>query len=326
MCNRSLNLLLQRLLQTARQPVLPDSHRAAACNTLCGFLEQGIYSPDTAVQHCCSNETIWDEMFTIYLERRDDARPKPMRQILMTLVRLLNHGSLAKKADEVFNGDLVSVFTRKAVYKCLALICLNGDVTRAKPAMQVLEMFLNKNIVDISLLLDEFYLRSCEPDVRLGLGRTRNLNYSTNSSECVESFVHQILQWIQHPDTGSIVNRLLKSIFQSLQGQDNRFRPIPFAIPALPIWVVPIRQLLVGHPELMGTIGQHVLPDLLHLNPAESVDFVESLPLMDLQEGRLDHLREEDIRLCLLVVQTIEESKSHRMLCRSLSGHQLQSN
>ena len=325
---RNLDLLLQRLLHTAEQPILSDPHRAAACNTLCGFLEQGICSPNIAVQQCCSSVTIWDRLFTIYLERSDSSRPKPMRQILVTLIRLLNHCALANKDGKLYNDDQVLVFMKKVVSTCLALTKLNGDVSRAKPAMQVLEMFLGKKIVGISLLLDEFHFRSCDHDMIPSLRSSGKLNRSSTSSstkepslECVESVVRQILQWIQNPDTGPAIGRLLKVFFLSLQGLDSLLRSTNPSLFELPLWAAPIRQILVEKPELMDVIGYHVFPDLLRIDPSVSASFVESLPLMDLQQGRIGNLKEEDIRLCLLVIQTFQGSKSHEFQRRFILNH-----
>ena len=248
-----------------------------------------------------------------------------MRQLLLTLVKLLKHSFLTSEGTEVCNDDLVGVFMSKVVCICLALICSNRDVSRAKSAMQVLEMFLKRNILDILCVLHEFHFRSCDHNITSELSSSRHMNRSSASSskkepqsECIEKLVDQTVRWIQYPDFGPTIGRLLKAVFGSLHEWDSHFIPTLSQSPDLPLWVAPVRQIILELPELMEVIGYHVLPDLLQLNPIKSINFVKSLPLLDLQQGMPGFLKEADIHLCLLVLDSIGRSKMDDLLCRPL--------
>ena len=298
-----LELLLGKLLLTAEEPRLSATHRAASCNALCGFLEQGATSQDSKLRASCFNPEVWDRMLSVYLERIGDAKAKPMRRILLTLVRLLYYIS-----DN-------AVIKKNAVSKCLALIYLSAESPSVKAAMHVLEIFLSKKVITFSSLLD--LAPQCDGLVDAGpyLPRPTGLkSYDISSSpktlprKAVEGFVYKILQWIHHADAASAAGRLLFCSFESLKDMDNQDQSGNRVEAGLPLWAAPIQQVLKDHPNLMEAIQHHVLPDLLRLDHSDTGKLIRNLPLKALQSGKFGHLEEESILLCLVVIRLIQSS------------------
>ena len=297
-----LDLLLERLLQTAEEPRLSATHRAASCNALCGFLEQGAASQDPKLRASCFNPKVWNRTLSVYLERIGDVKAKPMRRVLLTLVKLLYH-------------ILDNAMTKKnAVSKCLALIYLGAESPFVKAAMHVLEIFLSKKVIPFSSLLalapqrDEPVNRGSYPPGLPGL-QSHDIPSSLKNSprQSVEGFVYRILHWIHHADAAPAAGRLLFCAFESLKDMDDQDKSAKHVEADLPLWVAPIQQVLNDYPHLMEAIEHHVLPDLLRLDCSDTAKFIKSLPLEALQSGRPCCLKEEDILLCLVVVRLIQD-------------------
>ena len=306
---------LERLLRTAEEPRLSSTHRAASCNALCGFLEKGFTSLNIELRDRCSHATVWNRTVTVYLEKSGHAKAKPMRQILVTLAKLLNQRQLIDGETGTVFDENVDIVRKKVISRCLTCIYSGDDLACVKAAMNILEMFLNKKVTNIPTMIEVFYF-SHESAGIIGVPVTSTTPLNTNSSlsdptksslnRFVTTFVSQVLHWIRYPDFGPAVGHLLKGIFESLHDHASRSKSASEEIPPPPQWAESIRQLLRNRPDLLEVVGHYVLPDLLCLDMCETTSFICSLPFDDLMGGMLSSLREEDIRLCLLVVQLAE--------------------
>ncbi|KAL9122123.1 MAG: hypothetical protein Q9187_001317 [Circinaria calcarea] len=296
-------LLLSKILQTAEEPKLSSTHRTASCNALYGFLEQGAASQDPKLRAACFSPEVWNRTLSVYLEKSGDAKPKPMRQVLLTLVKSLYH--MPEHAR----------IKKNAISKCLSLIYLNNESSSVKAAMHLLEMFLSKKIITFPILLDLVPRRDELLDVRPYLLGSAELWTHGNSSSPkvlpqnrVDGFVYKILQWLHYADAAPAAGRLLYYSFKSLKEADDRDKSANVVEAGLPLWAAPIQRVLNDHPNLMEAIQHHVLPDLLRLDYSDTSNFIRNLPFGALQSGRTGHLTEKDILLCLLVIRLIQGS------------------
>ena len=233
----------------------------------------------------------------------------------MTLVKLLNQRTPFGEGISQTSDENLNVIKRNAVYKCLAIIYSDEELPRVKAALHVLEIFLSKNVTSLPLMIDMLYFpQELVEDTSINLERFLNLDLITLGQgksflrAFVSKVVNQILLWMKYPDIGPAAGHLLIAIFKSLLHQGSRDESAYIEVLYLPQWAEPIRQSLKDQPDLIEVIGHHVLPGLLSLNMNDTASFFNSLPFADLQRGRMSSLKEEDIGLCLLVMQVVETS------------------
>lgn len=307
---RELKLLLEKLLCTAEEVRLSAPHRAAVCDALCGFLEQGSTSTDAGLRELCLTNSTWQRIFRIYLERSEDAQAKPMKQILLKLVKLIARVDVSHDRNFLISN---------AVFKCLSIIFSDDKFSYIKPAINVLDVFLVKGIVNVFFLV---YLitgnLTVEPnDIQCDLP-LRPSNYSTTPQniaasssgsigKTIQEFAENVLRWVQQCDIAPSAGRLLASSFMSLYEVDNSILQEHNLMSIWRFWAIPICEIMHRFPELAEDIELHVLPNLLRLDVRDAVCFLRTLPIGALMTGNVGALPEGQIRLCLLVLKTLEE-------------------
>lgn len=128
--------LWQSVFGTFTSATLSYPHRTAICNALCSFLESCRISQNPAIRERWTSESSWLDIFSAYLDRYDDGKAKPLKQVLKTLSKLV-------PANE--RGE------RKLPKEALSIL-LNGVLTaqphqRLKPCMVTLDGFYCKGLV-----------------------------------------------------------------------------------------------------------------------------------------------------------------------------------
>ena len=117
--------LLDALVGTASIPYIPASQRAGACNPLCSLLEKCQASPDERIRSLVWTKHIWTDLFDIFLERYDNAKPKSMRQVLLLLCTIL-HKDKSTTAQAVRDESVVRLFD---------VLFQEDDTSKVKPAL-----------------------------------------------------------------------------------------------------------------------------------------------------------------------------------------------
>ena len=304
---KSLSISLERLLFTAEQPRLPNSHRTAVYNALCRVLEGGTASPSNILyKNCLSSET-WNRVLAIYLTRSGDAQAKSAKHLLLMLVKILEKRSGLEETK---------ILEYEATRRCISLIFGEEQLSSVKAAMGVLEKLLSRRMIEAKMVATLSSSNSVEaetskPDVVYESVAAFEITIPhVEFYDTARLFVDRIFLLARRVELSAVAGRLLASFLGSFQhdtASGSCHRTAPTIAPAS-IWSQSIRKALKEYPPIIEILEHHVLPDLLRLDKVDTVYFAQSLPLKDIMEGALSYLSEAEIRLCLAVVREMERA------------------
>ena len=194
--------------------------------------------------------------------------------------------------------EVRSVLIEHAISRATKAIQKEDDQVSARAAIQVLEHFMTKGVVDA--------LDIIQPKIPQGTHRhstDRTARYCKGPAIGVENLALSILQWVQYPDCAPVAGRLLATFFQSLQNLSSVDENQDVLNKASPLWIVPVKLSLEWHPEHLEIYENHVLPGLLRLSLSDREAFLGTLPLLDIQRGKVGRLPVSDVQLSLLVAK-----------------------
>ena len=255
-------------------------------------------------------------MLSLYFYKAVDMKPKVIRQVLMTIVRFVT-GVLCPYNEVV---HVVNELVESATFISLSLIYSKGERSSARAAMNLCEIFLTKQLVATNILYQAIakardLLEGHESCDNSEVSDIRMPPSSILSSSLIGDLVATLIAWVQYPDTAPSAGRLLKCLFIHLQ--NNSWQDLAHGElqeEKLSLWVIPLKETLHLHPELLEAVGNHVLPGLLQIDYAESLRFLNSLPLSKLQGSDLTSVPEEDIQFCLSIVSILRKKGLDQLL------------
>ena len=303
MGERNVQSLITALYTTLASSQTSLGHGAAICDALCGLLELCEASSNTKIKLLAFDCAAWTQIFEIYLTSSENHKSKPMGHLLSTLIRIVSR--YPNEPGRVF-------LIRHAVSG--AVLALDGDneLSSVKAAIQVLERFISKNIINsyqLMSILDEKkelgFVSVAASKLQL-IKPLRHLEWVN----LMDGFVSCVLRWVHHPNVAPSIGRFISTFFLSLQKDLAECEPEECMSPELPLWFRPIQRTLEEQPELLHGLEKHVLPSLLRLNSADTQTFLATLPLEDLQGGIIGVHTIGDIQLCLLTVRIFVELNS----------------
>lgn len=290
---------MQDLLQTASSTELSLKHGATALNALCGFLEQCSTSSDYRIKALSHKAETWTRAFNIFITKSENNKSKPLRGLLLTLGRLIaTHPVDAEK--DLLIGTATCTASR-AIRK-------KHDTADVKPAIQVLEHFLTKDLISAA------EIAQIKKPEDLRISRNASVNEDNQShdtqqgqvNQSVQEFALSALEWVQYPDCAP-VGRFLPVFFNSLEESQSNSAVHASKEAVRPLWISPVKQYLERHQGLLEVFGIHVLPGLLRLGPTHANAFLKLLPFENIQRGNIGSSSIPDIQLCLLVAKTAED-------------------
>lgn len=312
------------VISTAKCTRFSATHRASACNALCGLLEVGIASSSLQLRTLCLSASTWNQIFDVFLQRSENAKSKPMRQVLVTLVKILSR---------IRDVNTVCSIMDAASKKLLAVILEHECLSFVKPAMQALEHFISKQVIDIPDFLTRVnQIRPSEDDARYPLRVAASIYHSGDGqglhatllppsviqsvgpnppqlsrwTSATHHFIWSVLECVRiNTDLAPAAGRLLSSFLVSLQRtifEENQCGK------ELDVWIRPVYGFMKQHPDLIEVFVHQILPDLLRLDTSTGTKFLKILPLRELECGFTGHLDMVDIQLFLMAFRISQES------------------
>ncbi|KAF2201139.1 HEAT repeat protein-like protein [Delitschia confertaspora ATCC 74209] len=250
---KSLRDVIDPLLETADVVDLSSSHRAAACNTICAVIEASRASGAQYVHDAVLEDGIWTRLFSIYMERSDNAKPKSMRQLLLLLSNLIS------REDTLYSARL----RKQATVAFLDVICERQNRLKAKPALQGLAHFLSKGLLSLSGLIE------------LHSGSLAEGSRPSSTLESVQSLLRRFLVWITHNDTVLSASHLIKDYFKQIrQSQLNFTSSSDVRSQGLPFWVKPVVDSLSRSLGKIQDFKSHVFPHCFQPQIQEYLSFL----------------------------------------------------
>lgn len=297
-------------MHTASSAKLSLTHGAAAWNCVYGFVEQGITSSEPRIREFFFRVDLWIEIFDIFLARAQSNKSKPMKQMLSTLMKVLIRNPM-KSVEHQLLKHVISSTT--------VIIHSHHDFPSVKPALQVLELFISRNIIRGSEIIAHLARQDSSkspitlPDPANGEvdGKGfRSVSYQFWVS-IIENFLKDIIIWVRYPDIAPTGGRLIATFYQSLQ-EDFTGGVTPHFRPKQPLWVKPVVDLLEQDPLSVEILETRILPGLLKLDNDCGQPFLDMTLLQDLQNGNVKNHSVVEIQLCLLALKLRAESNSRK--------------
>lgn len=296
------------MLHTAGSAKLSIAHGTAAWNCVHGFLDQGIASSVPQIRDLFLAPSIWVEVFDLFLATGSNNKPKPMKQVILTLAKVLS-----QNPDESTRKSLGSHVAATTIL----MIHQSGGSFSMKLVFQVLDHFIRKDIVSASYVVLQHAGESLHQQGESTLVAKAEISRRNNPIELiqvlevsqVETLISNILDWARYPDISSIAGVLLVTLCRSLRNHPSLKAGTHCSAPRPPLWASPVKRALQREPSLLEIFRLCILPGLLRLHHSETKLFLDTLPLKELQQGKASDIPTVDIEISLLTLRECMESR-----------------
>lgn len=220
------------------------SHRAAAVNLLCAAIQKCVASPEQGVRSLIWEDGVWMRCFEVFLMQHNSAKPKFMRQLLVTLAAILSRTEQADVRHGIHD---------RLLERLLRLLLDPTGHSPVKPAMQALTHFLAKDILPFSALQSTFCGLKDAEDHRSG-------------SSSLEEILNMLLHWAVFEDLAPTVGQLLPVLLDKAQQDDlarsgERHEQGASSSPVAP-WIRPVLAQISGKPELLECFRYYIFPSI----------------------------------------------------------------
>ena len=297
--SRDIKRLIERVVQTSIVVEISSSHRVASYNVLSAFIDGALKSGPAELREFCSAPDMCLRVFTVYIERSDQARLKAMKLLLSSLSLMLSQGSVGSTTSRVM--DIIS-------RRLVSILFSEEAYSRVKPAFQAFELFLQKDVLRMTDALALFQ----KPDQSIAMlapskgstleddARSANRILAAEGSGAVppttsripwrdhsrltHTLLCRLVQWMSDPHVAPAAGTLFVAVVAQLcKGQvTKRSRETS---PTEPIWVHPLLDGIQAYSGLMDSIRQHLLPKLFESCPQDIGYLLDRLPLTPLLAG-----------------------------------------
>ena len=294
-------------MQTAGYPRLSCSHAAAATDALCGFLRLGCISSHRSLNQLCLDLRTWKDVFDVFLRSPPSRKAKPTRQFLLTLMYLRTRSPNPQvKIDQI----------DYACSKAAQIICGADQTTSVKCAFQTLEYVLSNGLINtlgIITLVAQISKRQAGLCLQ-GIPSTTSDQHDifvesdavgSASEGLMQSFIYDVLNWLHYPDTAAAAGRLLSILIKS--SRSSLPENTGTAASALSICMKSLISLLNDQPHTRNAIKNSILPDLLRLNSAEAMAWLEPMRPLHLSYNNNSQMYDAEIEICLLAAEVAED-------------------
>lgn len=309
---KTLEDLLQDLFASTEAAQLSLSHRAAACNALCGFVDTTSTSSILQVKLVSLNTSVCNRILSFYLDRFQDASFRSMKQILTTLSKLMvlyKNGTVGKGFDD---------WTEDASALSIRYISSSADFSCVKPSILLLEIILSKGLQQRERFFEILFL--VQQDL---LSRSKAvpvaLDSDSNPDQGLQLFVIDILRWSRNSDLCLAGGRLLRILFSEHNHDTYQYNYSDdlFLKVKEPMWLQPVLDLVKDKSVDLEKIEKYILLELLAANKVNILYLARKLPIYRLLHGSSGGIQDSDIRLALLLVKVMEAAE----LSNSLSEY-----
>ena len=248
----------------------------------------------------CFGLDAWKNVLGIFLRRWDDNKPKPMRMLLRSLSNLISRDPIPERR-----------FAKKeyAVRQSLLIIDVQNESVSVKPAFQVLDHLISKNLVDATDILRVLAVHDgvqtpSSPVYSLDRPQSSEATDLSNPEwkHSQKDFFFAILNLYQYSVISADSCRLVGKFTQSFHALSNAT-----SWSHRPIWASPLQRFMQKHPESLEATTNHVLPVLFKTDHNDALRFLQRLPWENLRNGDIGDLSDADIVLCLLTANFAAE-------------------
>ncbi|OJI86066.1 hypothetical protein ASPTUDRAFT_187482 [Aspergillus tubingensis CBS 134.48] len=275
--------VFQSLLKTYSTASLSHPHTTAACNAISAFLDAARTSTCEETRQLARSDETWLSVFEVFMTRYKDVKPKPMKQVLESLVALL-----AKTRQEIDRSAL----RQKIVEATIPSIILGEPRARLKASFASLEMLLRKSAItplELVSVTDQWLVDHYEQWTALFKEdcKALSIDFSQYLQKGSGRETYQIAAQIL---VLGMLARATKAELAASSGDTlaaflQRVKASPDAQDLKSVWVAPVRHVSLRNLDNLEYMSNYVLQPSFATDPAGFKSFIERLPLSSLLAG-----------------------------------------
>lgn len=299
---RKVNGVWQSLIHTASTPSLSYQHTAAACNAVSAFVDAAVNAQNEDTKRLALASETWLAIFDIIVSRYEDAKPKPLRQLLGSLTTIL------AKHHRGPQRILIQEAVAKAI---LPSIVLGEPRSRLKGSLVCLENFIRKSAILPSELIAlvqgwfaqhrEKWLPVFEKDRKAFSCGLSGSNCTVSSCGPSEEFAAKIftlglLTQTNNREMAGTTGGMLAALLQKMKAESPSHE-------VSTMWVAPTRHMLLQNVDNLEALSSQILLPLFIADPAGFTSFVETLPLSSLLAGDMTDAAQSEYMLLFASLQ-----------------------
>ncbi|GAD96200.1 HEAT repeat protein [Paecilomyces variotii No. 5] len=313
----------QCLLQTFADASTSASHTTTTCNAVSGFLDAALVSKNHETRQIALSRETWLAVFEVYVDRFEDAKPKPMKQVLNSLLKILGKYS---------NTSEVEALLLQAGEMILPSIIIGEPRSRLKVSLLSLEIFIRKNAISPSQLMSMVskWLANHGDRWRPVFDQHHGAWLSGSSMDGVQDednghinvariFTLALLIRATSAEVASASGAVLAALFQKIKAALPSTQNI-YLDPtnSLPLWVAPAKQIMLRNMDSLDIMSNHMLSPLFTVDSAGFRSFIYQLPIQILLSGDMTEAPLDQFSLLFSALQIgkkvglVHEDGKHR--------------
>jgi len=306
--------LWQSLLQTFSAASISHSHATTARNAVSGFLDAALASTNPVTRQIAFSPETWLAVFEVYLDRFDDGKPKPMKQVLSSLIKIL-----VKHPEP---SEAVSI-RPKIGDATVSTIMLGEPRSRLKASIVALELFVHKNAVsapDLMLMAGNWLVANHQRWIPLFEEHCKALSIitvqftspisTTNIRDeefqitTAKIFVLGLLVQAKNPELTSPVGVMLATLCQKMNATPEAGKmPDSGLQRGSAIWTAPVKHILLQNLDRLEEMSNHILHPLFSVDPKGFRSFIHQLPVECLLSGNMTEAPLDEFMLLFSALQ-----------------------
>ncbi|KAK1140581.1 hypothetical protein N8T08_010218 [Aspergillus melleus] len=307
------NCVWQSLLKTFATASISHAHTSVACNTLSAFLDAARISKCEGTRRLVLSRETWLSVFEVFLIRFKDGKPKPMKQLLESLVTLLSK-NLAEDDRQFIKSRVINA--------TVPSIVLNERRSQLKACLVTLEILVRKNAISpIELItmvqnwLQEnagrwvpLFQEDCKAlsiDVSQFSERTPNDGSDSLGSQrtAAEVFVLALMAQAKSFELAAGPGDTMTAFFLKVKSLPQTSYSREYVQSLLSVWVAPVRHVILQNMHLLEPMSSYFLHPLFSIDPAGFRGFLNQLPLENLLTGDMHDAPVDDLSLLFASLQ-----------------------
>jgi hypothetical protein len=267
------------LLATMRDDSVLDGHMTGVCNAICVFLHSTSSSPVRSVQIFAMSADIWTETFEVLLHKFDNSKPKPLRQVLNTLIKILGQHGDRNKAQCIEEAVLCRLGS---------IILLGKSVSHFKASMVIFEAFIHSGVPASRVLfaIGRSHGENCDQQyhrlnreginvVELSVAKKRS-----TVDEAVYHFCFSIILAVADGNAQTTAGTFFTSVMSMLTEHDLSLDSM---------WVEIVITILHRYPRAIEAFKNYLLPAILKMHPDQCYDLLHGMTSYDADSSMLEN-------------------------------------
>ncbi|KAJ5943687.1 hypothetical protein N7516_003855 [Penicillium verrucosum] len=300
--NEKVNRVWQSLVQTLSTASISPPHFAEACNAASAFIDAATKSQCDATQGLIFSQKAWLSIFDICSTRYEDAKPKPVKQLLASITTIL-----AKSHQ----GTTRAALQTSIIDALIPSIVLGEPQSRLKGCLVFLETFIRKDALlpsEFIPLVRQWLLKNADKWATLFANDHETLSlgesgpaFDTASGSLSDElaariFVLGLLIQTNNRTMALPAGNVLAILIQKMKPGNS-----PEKLSAM--WVMPVRRMVLQNMETLEDLSNRLLQPLFTIDPNGFKVFLDTLPVKSLLKGDMTDAPEEEYMVLFAALQ-----------------------